>query len=410
MTGWGDRGWMQRLRVQLRKMWVRVILYSLAGVVLALVAPFMGPILPYVPEIDLASGSVDELLNIIATSMLAVTTFSMSIIVGAYGSATSNATPRATRLLEEDRTAQTAVSIFIGSFLFSIVGIIGLAAGFYPDTSRVLLFAATLADIALIAWALVRWVTHLNNFGRMSDIIARIEEAAKPAARIYRDYPALGAIPQVNALSDGLPLLSSTLSGYVHHIDLQNLQACAERCGIKVEILRMPGKYVHRGEALLRLSGPVAEEDYTVLCGAFSLGEARSFDQDLGYGLTVLGEVASKALSPGINDPGTAIEVLRAGTRVLEVLHEEQDPRDQVKFDLVYAPPLDLARIYTVFYAPIARDGAAILEVQESLQDCLAAVARVGDETAARREAARARVRATAALSEDWERETLGQA
>ncbi|WP_157935992.1 DUF2254 domain-containing protein [Paracoccus zhejiangensis] len=410
MTSWRDRGWIQRLREQLRKMWVRVILYSLAGVVLALVAPFMGRVLPYVPQIDLASGSVDELLNIIATSMLAVTTFSMSIIVGAYGSATSNATPRATRLLEEDRTAQTAVSVFIGSFLFSIVGIIGLSAGLYPDNSRVLLFVATLADIALIAWALVRWVTHLNDFGRMSDIIARIEEAAKPAARLYRDHPALGAIPRADALPDGLPLVSSILSGHVRHVDLQKLQARAGQCGIKVQILRMPGKYVHRGEALLRLTGPVAEADHIALRQAFSLGEARSFDQDLGYGLTVLGEVASKALSPGINDPGTAIEVLRAGTRVLEVLHEQRATRDQVTFDLVYAPPLDLERLYAVFYTPIARDGAGLLEVQESLQDCLAAVARFGDAPAARREAERARARAEDALTEDWERKALAQA
>ena len=121
-----DRGWVQRLREQLRLMWVRVLLYSLAGVALAGLAPLIGPVLPYVPKIDLAAGSVGSLLNIIASSMLAVTTFSMSIIVGAYGSATSNATPRATRLLEQDRTAQSAVSVFIGSFLFSIVGIIGL--------------------------------------------------------------------------------------------------------------------------------------------------------------------------------------------------------------------------------------------------------------------------------------------
>ena len=65
MTGRFNRGWVQRLRVQLRKMWVRVVLYSLAGVLLALLAPLIGPILPYVPKIDLASGSVDALLNII---------------------------------------------------------------------------------------------------------------------------------------------------------------------------------------------------------------------------------------------------------------------------------------------------------------------------------------------------------
>ncbi|MFD1795054.1 DUF2254 domain-containing protein [Paracoccus aurantiacus] len=410
MTRWLDTGWAMRLREQLRKMWVRVILYSLAGVVLASAAPFVGPWLPYIPKIDLASGSVDSLLNIIASSMLAVTTFSMSIIVGAYGSATSNATPRATRLLEEDHTAQTAVSIFIGSFLFSIVGIIGLSAGLYPDKARILLFVATLGDIALIAWALVRWVNHLNEFGRMSDIITRIEDAAKPSARKYRDRPALGAIPQKDALPDGLPLVSSEESGYVRYVDVEDLQAVAKDAGIKVEIMRMPGKYVHRGEALLRLTSPVAEDQVDALRRAFSLGESRSFDQDLAYGMTVLSEVASKALSPGINDPGTAIEVLRAGTRVLELLHERVDGKDEVKCDLVFAPPLNEAHVYSVFFAPIARDGAGILEVQETLQDCLAAVARFGDRSAAEKEARRARQRATEAFSQDWESEALEQA
>lgn len=403
MTRWLDTGWAMRLREQLRKMWVRVILYSLAGVVLALAAPFVGPWLPYIPKIDLASGSVGSLLNIIASSMLAVTTFSMSIIVGAYGSATSNATPRATRLLEEDHTAQTAVSIFIGSFLFSIVGIIGLSAGLYPDKARVLLFVATLGDIALIAWALVRWVNHLNEFGRMSDIITRIEDAAKPPARKYRDRPALGAHPQADALPDGLPLVSSEQSGYVRYVDVEDLQAIAKHAGIKVEILRMPGKYVHRGEALLRLTDPVAEDVITGLRRAFSLGESRSFDQDLTYGMTVLSEVASKALSPGINDPGTAIEVLRAGTRVLEILHERSDKQHEVTCDLIFAPPLNVANVYSVFFSPIARDGAGLVEVQETLQDCLGAVARFGDREAAEREAKRARSRAGAELSEDWE-------
>lgn len=397
----------QRLREQLRKMWVRVVLYSVAGVVLALAAQFVGPYLPYIPQIDLASGSVNSLLNIIASSMLAVTTFSMSIIVGAYGSATSNATPRATRLLEEDRTAQTAVSVFIGSFLFSIVGIVGLSAGLYPDKARILLFVATLGDIVLIAWALVRWVNHLNTFGRMSDIINRIEDAAKPPARLYRDRPALGAIPERDALPEGLPLVSSPVSGYVRYVDMDDLQSIAERCGIKVQVLRMPGKYVHRGEALLRLTGPVAEADIEDLRGAFSLGESRSFDQDLTYGMLVLSEVASKALSPGINDPGTAIEVLRAGTRVLEDLHEKRNGKDAVTCDLVFAPPLDLAEVYSVFFAPIARDGAGLVEVQETLQDCLEALARFGDTQAARRIAERAKKRADENLTQEWERDRL---
>lgn len=122
-------GLTRRLRDIWREMWARVVLFSLSGVLVAVLASWLGPLLPYVPKVNLASGAVNSLLDIVASSMLAVTTFSMSIIVSTYGAATSNATPRVTRLLAADPAAQNAVSIFIGSFLFSIVGLIGSRQG-----------------------------------------------------------------------------------------------------------------------------------------------------------------------------------------------------------------------------------------------------------------------------------------
>ncbi|SDD43006.1 Uncharacterized membrane protein [Paracoccus isoporae] len=408
MFRWVHSGWAMKLREQLRKMWVRVVLYSLAGIGLALTAQFVGPYLPYIPKIDLASGSVGSLLNIIASSMLAVTTFSMSIIVSAYSSATANATPRATRLLEEDRVAQTAVSIFIGSFLFSIVGIIGLSAGMYPDKARVLLFIATLLDIFLITWALLRWVNHLNEFGRMSDIIDRIEEAAMRPTRLYRESPALGAVPGQSVLPDTAPVITADTPGYVRYIDMAELQEASELAGVEVEIRRMPGKYAHRGEVLLRLSAQVEDKFQHAMRDCFTLGTSRNFDQDLQYGMTVLGEVASKALSPGINDPGTAIEVLRAGTRVLQEFHRPLEEEREPDYPRVHAPPLDVPQLYASFFAPIARDGTAVLEVQETLHDCLNVLAREGHLPAARREAGRARERSGKNLTELWEKQMLG--
>ncbi|WBU56416.1 DUF2254 domain-containing protein [Paracoccus sediminicola] len=407
MFRWLQSGWMIRLKEQLRKMWVRVTLYSIAGIALALTAQFVGPYLPYIPKIDLASGSVGSLLNIIASSMLAVTTFSMSIIVSAYSSATANATPRATRLLEEDRVAQTAVSIFIGSFLFSIVGIIGLSAGLYPDNARVLLFIATLLDIFLITWALLRWVNHLNEFGRMSDIIDRIERAAMEPAKRFRENPSLGAVPRQAALERSIKVHAQR-AGYVRYIDFAEMQKAAKTAETEVEVLRMPGKYVHRGEALLGLRDEIGDEFVQAMRNSFTIGESRSFEQDLQYGMTVLGEVASKALSPGINDPGTAIEVLRAGTRVLQAYHDQPEGDQAPDYDRVFAPPLDVPQMYANFFAPIARDGVSTLEVQQTLLDCLGALAVSGHLPAARREAERARNRSGKVITEDWERQILG--
>ena len=417
MDRWLNGNWGQRLRELLRRMWLRVTLFSLSGVALAALAWWVGPYLPYVPEIELASGSVDALLNIVASSMLTVTTFSMSIIVGAYGSATTSATPRSNTLLAADPAAQNAVSIFIGSFLFSIVGIIGLSAGLYADQARVLLFAAALIDILLIAWALLRWVDHLNSFGRVSDIIARIEAVADEAAALYRDSPTLGAMPV--ELRGGItgPALVGKRAGYVRFIDMAGLNGLAEKHRIEVEILRMPGKYVHRDEPLLRVSQPVPLEVGASLCDEFEIGDTRSFDQDLRYGMIVLSEVASKALSAAVNDPGTAVDVLRAGSRVLETLHAPRDggpepgqrpgARQVVEHARLRAPAMDVPELYREFYGPILRDGAGTAEVIQTLIDGLEMLARCGEAAPARRLLNDARMRSDAELTQGWERKMV---
>ncbi|MEJ1268514.1 DUF2254 family protein [Pantoea ananatis] len=79
---------------------------------------------------------MDNILNILASSMLAVTTFSLSTMVTAFGSATTHVTPRAMKLVVEDSTTQNVLATFIGSFLFSLVGIIALNMGAYGEQGR----------------------------------------------------------------------------------------------------------------------------------------------------------------------------------------------------------------------------------------------------------------------------------
>lgn len=410
MAGWQNSAWVQRVREIAHRMWFRVTLFSVGGVALALLAQWIGPYLPYIPEIELASGSVSSLLNIIASSMLAVTTFSMSIIIGAYGGATNSATPRATELLAADSVAQNAVSVFIGSFLFSIVGIIGLSAGFYASQGRVLLFAATLLNILLIVWTLLRWVDHLNEFGRMTDIIGRIEEAALGAARLFRDQPRLGACPLPSHLPANAGRVFPARPGHVRFVDMPALQEAAEKLDVRIEILRMPGKYVHRHEPLVAVSRELDDKEAATLRRTFTIGLRRSFDQDMRYGMIVLSEVASRALSDAINDPGTAIDVIRAGTRVLAEYHRpaERDARDRPRHDRIHAPDPEMRELYREFFSPIVRHGAAEPEVIETLLDSVEALGQGGgDPTLARRIAREARARAAEVLKRDWERRML---
>ena len=107
-----------------RRVWLRTSLIGLLGVLTAILAAVVERYIPWTLPGRIGADAVGGLLTIIASSMLAVTTFSLSVMTSAYGSATSHVTPRATKLLIEDRVAQNALSTFVGSFLFAVVGII----------------------------------------------------------------------------------------------------------------------------------------------------------------------------------------------------------------------------------------------------------------------------------------------
>ena len=132
-------------------------LFSLLAIATALVAIVAEPYIPRDVPTKIGADAVDNILGIIASSMLAVTTFSLSTMVSAYSAATSNVTPRATRLVMEDSTTQNVLATFVGSFLYSLVAIIALSTGAYGETGRVVLFIVTIVVIALIVVTLLRW-------------------------------------------------------------------------------------------------------------------------------------------------------------------------------------------------------------------------------------------------------------
>src|SRR5690606_36952200 len=128
--------------------------------------------------------------------MLTVTVFSLTTMVSAYSAASTNVTPRATRLLLEDSTSQNALSTFLGAFLFALVGIVALSTGLYGDSGRLVLFVATMFVLLVIVVTLLRWITHLSTLGQMGDTIERVENAAMSVFEEYLAQPLLGAAPK----------------------------------------------------------------------------------------------------------------------------------------------------------------------------------------------------------------------
>jgi len=313
--------------------------------------------------------------------MLAATTFSLNIMVSAYGSATTNVTPRATPLLVEDTTTQNVLATFIGSFLFSLVGIIALSTGLYGNNGRVVLFAVTIAVIVLIVYTLLRWIDHLARLGRVGETSDRVEAAAVAALEERLKHPYLGGspLPDAEFLANGCAVHSNAI-GYVQHIDMQALSELSQDLAVSMALRVLPGSFVDKHTILMHVDKS-DDMDLESLRAAFTIGVRRSFDQDPRFGISVLSEIASRALSPAVNDPGTAIDVIGKGVRILSLWDRRMELEEEVLPGCghIFVPGLSLSDLFDDFFGPMSRDGACMVEVGIRMQKSLASLARNRD-------------------------------
>src|SRR5690606_39284926 len=100
----------------------------------------------------------------------------------------------------------------------------------------------------------------------------------------------------------------------------------------------------------------LSDEEAAALQDCFTIGDTRTFEQDPELGLVVLAEIASRALSPAVNDPGTAIDVIGTATRLLAHWQDsDEEGAGHVPFHRVHVPPLLPAKLFDDAFRPIAR-------------------------------------------------------
>jgi uncharacterized membrane protein len=155
-----------------------------------------------------------------------------------------------------------------------------------------------------------------------------------------------------------------------------------------VVVAALPGTFAAPDRPLAFISGNEDEVDAARVTQAFAIGGERVFDNDPRFGLVVLSEIAGRALSPGLNDPGTAIDIIGTLVRLfsLWIKPVETDDAPAPACDRVEVPEISVHDLFDDAFTAIARDGAGIVEVAIRLQKALASLASLDD--AAVREAA----------------------
>ncbi|HEV2147711.1 MAG TPA: DUF2254 domain-containing protein [Longimicrobiaceae bacterium] len=272
-----------------------------------------------------------ELLATVAGSMITVAGVVLSITIVVLSLASSQLGPRILRNFMGDRPSQVVLGTFTATYLYSLVVLRTIRGdgddfdAFVPEVSvtvGVLLAAAALG-------VLIYFVHHVALLIQAPHAVASV--AREMDATIERMFPSsLGRpAPERDSVRDVPPRfgdeaapVSSSGTGYLQAVDVEKLIDRARERDVLVRLLPRPGHFVFEGAELARvwpadrLDAGLAEK----INEALILGPERTPTQDVEFAVRQMVEIAVRALSPGLNDPFTAVTCIdQMGARLLRL-------------------------------------------------------------------------------------------
>lgn len=297
-----------------------------AALALAEVAPtrstWLGR-LPWPADYDTAS----TLLQVVSTATITVTSLTFSLVVVALQLASQQFSPRLLREFARDWVIQLVLSVLVATFVFSLTVLLGLRPE--EPVPRVAVLLAYLLGLLSVA-ALLAFLGHLVRALRIDTMMVAVHE--ETATTLAQAYPSLDE--PAPRRPDDLPeavggtCLPAPRSGFVKVIDPRGLVALATRTDTVLRLLLRPGDHLVLGTPIGTARRPdgsavpeLADELAAGVLAAVELGYERTSEQDVALGLRQLTDIAVKALSPGINDPVTAVHAVGYSSDLLVRLH-----------------------------------------------------------------------------------------
>lgn len=284
-------------------------------------------------------GDADAARNVLSTiagSLITVAGLTFSITIVVLTLVSSQYTPRAVRGFLADRLNQAVAGAFVGIFAYCLI-VLGAvrseeaAFRFVPVVSVSVSLLLALTALAL----LVVFVHHMGQNIQASNIAARIgRETLRAVERLYPEQfgepggEDPGATVERWRSAEEPGVVTGTRAGFVQLISIEGIKSCLETRPLRVHVPVRPGEFVTPETRLVEVwpRASVDRGSADRIRAQVTIGSERDVRQDAAYGFRQLADIALKALSPGVNDPTTAVEALGHSIAGLERLARRSIP------------------------------------------------------------------------------------
>jgi len=287
----------------------------------------------------LYTGSPDgarAVLSTISGSMISVAGVTFSITMVTLSLASSQLGPRLLSNFMRDRGNQIVLGTFISNFIYCLLVLRSIRSldevSFVPHLS--LSIAIVLAIISL--GVLIYFFHHVSTMIQAQNLIANIgKELESSVDRLLSSPTKNSRYERELRQSDDIPsefegqqvFITSKSSGYLQAIDNDELLEITESNDLILKLLYRPGDFIAKGSDIIAIyPDNGSQEVEEKVLDTLVLGTSRLRIQDVEFSIDQLVEIALRALSPGINDPFTAIACLDQLGTTLSYIAENKIP------------------------------------------------------------------------------------
>ena len=247
-----------------------------------------------------------SLLSAVAAAMIGLLGLVVTIGVLVVQMATGTLSPRFMRLWYRDRLQKVVLASFTATFAFSFVLLQEVRSGAVPNLGVTIAGLAVITDLILLLLYLDRFVHALRP-------VAVAAAMARAGLKVVEDAYAAAPRPTGASLDPALVAslqIRSTGTGAIQAINVPRLLAYAETHDLVCVLHYAVGDFTYSGDVVMEVHGQARPDTAGRLLGLVALGHERTIEQDPAFAVRIIVDIAIRALSPAVNDPTTATQMI----------------------------------------------------------------------------------------------------
>ena len=345
------------------RIWIQPIKFILISFMISIVTILIDtrviPLHRYIPDVLLTSVDLaKEILSTLSGALLTMTTFTFSTIMIVLTTYSSDFTPRVVENFLTDESTTKVLGVFVGGFFYCITSLFFMR----NSLSEYSIVAATIAIIYSVVciFYFISFVYSVSSSIQVSKLINRLykesSEVIKRTMKFREENEILNEenIDIYKSKSD----VYSQENGYLEEIKFDTIKGHIDGMTCKIVIKESIGQFISKNQIIATIyynEKDISTDWYEKITQCFVLEEERSVYGDYNFSIQKITEIALRAISPGINDPNTAIHCIK----ILGVLTAKLSEVDGNEICIVGKDPkskiiykdIDLKKdIYYIFY------------------------------------------------------------